>query len=61
MLSCLMLNVKVKNEAECKPERDLYDECKKKAQRCRRARRRVSAMKATEGWSLVGRAAGTCN
>lgn len=30
MLRCLMLNVKVKNEAECKPERDLYDECKNK-------------------------------
>lgn len=30
MLRCLMLNVKVKNEAECKPERDPYDECKNK-------------------------------
>lgn len=30
MLRCLMLNVKVRNEAECKPERDQYDECKNK-------------------------------
>lgn len=64
MLRCLMLNVKVKNEAECMPERDPYDECKnkkKKTRGCRRGRRRASAMKATEGRSLVGHAAGAFN